>query len=280
MAWDGGQLTQGESFTTWAWEWARECRRVLKPGGHLVAFGAPRTFHRLVVGIEEAGLEIRDSLLWLYGSGMPKGRRLPNGQSTALKPAYEPIVLARRACNGSVTNNVALHGTGALNVGAARVIGAQQERWPANVVLSHAADCALNSCTVDCAAALVDNEASSQPSRFFYTAKASRQEREAGCDELPSTVRQIFYGAVHPRRNTHPTVKPLALMRWLTRLVCPLGGVVLDPFAGSGSTGIATILEGRQFVGIEREPAYLAISSARLAYWANKGTRRVYDRPG
>lgn len=279
MAWDGGRLTNGELFTTWAWEWARECQRVLKPGGHLVAFGAPRMFHRLVVGIEDAGFEIRDLLLWLYGSGMPKGRQLPHGQSTALKPAYEPIVLARRSFTGSVADTVAQHGTGALNVAAASVMTAGQARWPANVVLSHTDDCASDICEADCAVALLDREAAAgqQPSRFFYTAKASRREREAGCEQLPGETMNLFDGVGQARRNTHPTVKPLSLMRWLTRLVCPPGGVVLDPFTGSGSTGIAAILESRQFVGIEREPAYLAISSARLAYWATKDTKRLYN---
>lgn len=274
MAWDSGQLTQGESFTTWAWEWARECRRVLKPGGHLVAFGAPRMFHRLAVGIEEAGFEMRDLLLWLYGSGVPKGRRLPHGRSTALKPAYEPIVLARRPFTGRVTDTIAQHGTGALNVAAASVTTTGQARWPANIVLSHTTGCAFDRCTDDCAVALLDSQAAAQqPSRFFYTAKASRREREAGCEQLPQETGNVFDGtAAYLRRNIHPTVKPLGLMRWLTRLVCPPGGVVLDPFAGSGSTGIAATLEGRQFVGIEREPAYLAISSARLTYWTSGKT--------
>jgi site-specific DNA-methyltransferase (adenine-specific) len=113
-------------------------------------------------------------------------------------------------------------------------------------------------------------EPESLPSRFFYCAKASRRERDKGCEELPAKAVSIFSGsgARWPRRNVHPTVKPVALMGWLVRLVCPRGGVVLDPFAGSGSTGIAALAECRRFVGIEREPGYAQIARARLTHAA------------
>ena len=103
--------------------WASEARRVLKPGGHLVAFGAPRTFHRLTAGIEDAGLEVRDQLLWLYAQGLPKSRRLPGGLGTSLKPAYEPILLARAPFIGTTARNLDAWGTGALNIDAARITG-------------------------------------------------------------------------------------------------------------------------------------------------------------
>jgi site-specific DNA-methyltransferase (adenine-specific) len=113
-------------------------------------------------------------------------------------------------------------------------------------------------------------------SRLFYAAKASRAEREAGCDGLPLRDVEIFSrkpGSVRLVRNVHPTVKPLELMRWLTRLLCPPGGTVLDPFTGSGSTGVACVLEGRRFVGIEREERYVPIARARIEHWAREATR-------
>lgn len=269
-AWDKGRFTKGELFSRWTQSWASECLRLLKPGGYMLAFGAPRKVHRLVVGIEEAGFEVRDQLLWLYGSGMPKSRRLPGGLGTALKPAYEPILLARRPFAGSVARNFSEHGTGALNVEAARITGTDRDYWPANVALSHGVGCTSERCVDGCAVAALDATQFGQtPSRFFYCAKAPRAEREAGCERLPAQTGWIFNGGDgSTRRNLHPTVKPLALMRWLVRLACPAGGLVFDPFAGSGSTGVATMLEGRQFVGIEREPDYVAISRARLAHWA------------
>jgi DNA modification methylase len=269
-AWDGGKLTKGEVFSEWTRAWASECLRLLRPGGYLVAFGAPRTFFRLVVGVENAGFEVRDQLLWLFGSGVPKSRRMAEGLGTALKPAYEPILLARRPFAGPVSANLARYGTGALNVGAARSKPGAAERWPANVALSHEEGCTPTDCAEACAVAELDRVRPGQPiSRFFYSAKASRAEREAGCDQLPAKVMDVMNGrkGSKPRRNIHPTVKPLGLMRWLVALACPVGGLVFDPFTGSGSTGVAAVLEGRQFFGIEREPDYVAISCARLAHW-------------
>ena len=273
--WDGKDIYQAtstggyeacEAFERWTRVWASECRRVLKPGGYLLAFGAPRTFHRLVAGIEDAGLEIRDQLLWLYGQGVPKSRRLPGGRGGALKPAYEPVLLARAPLVGSLAANLERYGTGALNIERSRVprCGGQAGYWPANITLSH---------SPDCPAALMDEPAPDEAhSRLFYCAKATRTERETGCEQIPATAVKIFNGHHHPARvvhNIHPTVKPIALMRWLIRLAVPEGGVVLDPFCGSGSTGAAAVLEGRRFVGIEREGDYIDVACARLAHWAS-----------
>ncbi len=272
---------------------------VLKPGAHLVTFGGTRTHHRLMVAIEDAGFEIRDCLMWLYGQGFPKSHNLSgqwDGWGTALKPAWEPIVLARKPFPGTVAGNVLEHGTGGINVDGCRAETAG--RWPANVLLG----CACEGPTHDpgCAVAMLDEQSqgkmhgagvaragSSDPrasqhkptsysprmntggmhrfgdtggaSRFFYTAKASRKEREAGLNAPKGE-----------RANKHPTVKPIALMRWLVRLVTPPGGLVLDPFMGSGSTGCAAVQEGFQFLGFEKNADYTAIAEKRIAHWSRQ----------
>jgi DNA modification methylase len=277
-AWDGGKLTDAQGFEAWTTAWATEALRVLKPGGWLAAFGTPRTFHRLVAGVEDAGFEVRDQLLWLYASGVPKSHARPDGLSTCLKPAYEPILLARKPLIGSLNTNLARHGTGALQIDAARVPdpGGARGFWPANVALSHNFNCTRATCRPDCPVALIDTEPrpGREVSRLFYTPKANRREREAGCEELPLRDAPIYPhggGALRLVRNTHPTVKPLELMRWLTRLICPPGGTVLDPFTGSGSTGAAALLEGRRFVGVERDERYVPIARARIEHWASGG---------
>jgi DNA modification methylase len=270
------RLSASEAFQEWTRSWAEECIRVLKPGGHLLAFGSPRTFHRLACGLEDAGFELRDTLMWLYASGMAKSRRLPGGRGTTLKPAWEPIVLARRPPEGSVESNLRRWGTGTLNIDACRI----GERWPANVLADHHERCSEQGCAPGCAVAALDLAdrrdlvaSSTPPSRLFFCSKVARDEREAGCERLPATELNLFPNkqrdgrAPPPTRNSHPTVKPIALMRWLVSLGCPLRGVVLDPFCGSGSTGIAARLEGRLFLGIEREPSYAAIARARIAHW-------------
>ncbi len=255
--------------------WA-ECLRVLKPGGHLLAFAGTRTQHRMAVRIEDAGFDIRDMIAWVYGSGFPKSldvskatdaARQWQGWGTALKPALEPITVARKPLSGTVAETVLKHGTGALNIDGCRV-GRDAEdvsgwsqsgsnasenrsmsganyareakpdadgRWPANLIHDGS----------DEATDLLGDAA-----RFFYTAKTSKAER--GDD------------------NHHPTVKPIDLMRYLCRLVTPPDGLVLDPFTGSGSTGCAAMLEGFRFHGIEREPDYVAIATARIAHWARQ----------
>lgn len=283
-------------------EFWREALRVAKPGAHLVAFGGTRTYHRLTCAIEDAGWEIRDCLSWLYGSGFPKSHNGPWG-GTALKPAHEPIILARKPLAGTVAATVAQYGTGGLNVDGCR-IGAETwtrkatgrstpygsettwntsstpdidrsgtGRWPANVVLDEDAAGMLG-----------------EPARFFYTAKASRREREAGLEGMDAVRCRSGLGGEMPvdddgrsrdrfsvtARNHHPTVKPIALMRWLCRLVTPPNGLILDPFTGSGTTGCAAVLEGFRFVGIEREDEYVEIASKRIAYWA---TQRETQEP-
>jgi DNA modification methylase len=263
---DGERLSPGTAFAVWTKQWALECLRVLKPGGHLLAFGAPRTFHRLTVGIEDGGFEIRDVVLWLHAQGAPKTRKLPGGRATQLKPAYEPVLLARKPLAGATQRNVEAWGTGALNVEAAR----SGDYWPAPLTLSHASTCTGDGCSDDCPSLLIDQlRPDLRPSRLFFSAKATKAEREAGCDELPLRD-DLLYSRPSPRfrRNVHPTVKPLSLMRWLVRLAVPEDGLVLDPFAGSGSTGAAALLEGRCFIGIEREGDYVDIACARLTHSA------------
>ncbi len=272
-AWDGGELTDAAAFQRWTSAWAAEVLRVLKPGGWLAAFGAPRTAHRLVAGVEDAGFEVRDQLLWLYAQGVPKSPPRGDGLGSMLKPAYEPVVLARKPFEGTLGANLAAHGTGALQIDAARVPRRESGRgfWPANVALSHSSRCRPGRCQPDCPVALIDSEPRPSPevSRLFFASKANRREREAGCEAL--ALRQVpirLHGGSVLVRNIHPTVKPLKLMRWLARLVCPPGGTVLDPFTGSGSTGAAVLLEDRRFVGIERDGRYVPIACARLTHWA------------
>jgi site-specific DNA-methyltransferase (adenine-specific) len=240
--------------------------------------------------------------MWLQGQGYPATRVLPDGLGTGLKPAWEPIVLARRPLDGSIEHNLDQHRTGAMNIDACRIQLAPQDcpsegrtqgrrvtasergRWPANLLLSHGRSCTRSRCERDCPIALLGER-----HRFFYAAKASRRERDAGCEQLPRRVTQAYkIGAKNVRRcnenpvaNIHPTVKPIELMRWLVRLLTPPGGLVLDPFAGSGSTGAAAVLEGARFLGIEREAVYVPIARARIKHWAKTcdggphGSRRV-----
>lgn len=246
-----------------------------------------------------------------------------SGWGTALKPAHEPIMLARRPLDGTVAANVSKWGTGGINVDGCRVgdqpvwtIGNKADkphkvlgafngcdpslhygRWPPNLLLSHASDCAPSGCVEGCAVAEMD--AQSQSSRMFpvfdweheraafrYCPKPSRTEREAGCDGLPIVRTAKLAGSdtdrddidpvserfrTNPSHNYHPTVKPIDLMRWCCRLITPPGGTVLDPFTGSGTTGCGAVLEGFRFVGIEREAEYHGIAQARIGYWSRQG---------
>lgn len=413
-SWD----SSGIAYSVELWS---ECMRVLKPGGHLLAFGGSRTWHRLAVAIEDAGFEMRDSIAWLYGSGFPKsmdvskaidkgtgknkqrqlkfvewmrstgitaqqinkatgtqmashyiglsqpaiatadlfdklrpylpevpeeierlvaertgiewtayknrevigteirynepsgivnvgqGQRelierkitlasTPEAQKwagwgTALKPAFEPVVVARKPFKGTVASNVLEWGVGGLNIDGSRIgtekisthhapkgtfAGGEQDRgsdtstyqehtgrWPANIILD------------PYTAELLD-EQQEEVSRFFYVAKASKHDRNEGLEELPLVKAGSMAGGEdlrdnkptnHPeRQNFHPTVKPTSLMRYLIKLVTPPNGTVLDPFTGSGSTGKAAILEGFNFVGIELTEDYLPIIKGRLEH--------------
>jgi len=326
----------------------KECLRVLKPGGHLLAFGGTRTYHRMTCAIEDAGFEIRDCIQWIYGSGFPKshdiskaidkklgtyveGKLLPfsrttgasttgiattfrkktasnpqspeaqqwKGWGTALKPANEPIVLARKPLSEkTVAENVLKWGTGGLNIDGCRLntlprktgtkptsdkptgtgntlVGSSKNRqakydmlnkgrFPANVILDEEAGKLLD-------------EQHKGASRFFYCAKASKKERNMGLEDMPEVIsndgrdKTLASGNMPhnrgnvPKKNHHPTVKPVKLMEYLIKLVTPPEGIVLDPFLGSGTTAIAALNTGRYFIGIEKEKKYVDIAKKRIA---------------
>ena len=281
--WDGGDVAFRPE--TWA-----AVMSVMKPGAHLLAFGGTRTYARMAVAIEDAGFEIRDCIAWIYGSGFPKSHNQGDGWGTALKPAMELICVARKPLSEkTVAANVLQHGTGAINVDGCRIEGepvtinrpeawsgfGQEKRpryeqsqntagrWPANVthdgseeVLSGFPESGPPPGNTHppfqhkggvFGGGLIGTENiikdSGSTARFFYTAKASASEREG---------------------SKHPTVKPLDLMRWLVRLVTPPKGVVLDPFAGSGTTGVAAVCEGMDAILIERETEYIADIERRV----------------
>lgn len=281
-----------------------EVLRVLKPGAHLINFGGTRTFHRMASAVEDAGFEIRDMLAWMYGQGFPKSLNLKGewkGYGTALKPSHEPITLARKPLEKGLTvaQNVLKWGVGGINVDATRIGTEQVEsgragrgecesgafgkkpvdtpkafatgRWPANVLLDEEAAAMLDEQSghlqsskrkpqansghqnkyvggeIERKVQRVDYDGAGGASRFFYVAKTSKRERGEG--------------------NNHPTVKPIRLMEYLCKLICPPGGVILDPFLGSGSTGCAAVKLGYQFIGIEREAEYVEIARKRIEYW-------------
>jgi site-specific DNA-methyltransferase (adenine-specific) len=288
------------AFQRWCEVWAREALRVAKPGAHLLAFGGTRTYHRLACAIEDAGWEVRDCMMWVYGSGFPKGLNLDGqwkGWGTALKPALEPITVARKPLVGTVAANVLRHGTGAINVDGCRVgtvapattrganaLGRMNDdgwepsdsgqridphpagRWPANLIHDGS----------DEVVGLFPNTTSgSRKAGRHVVAGGQGRYGEFAEGDLPEVIgdsgsaARFFYCAKASKAdrdadNIHPTVKPTALMRYLCRLVTPPNGIVLDPFMGSGSTGKAAILEGFRFVGIEREADYIEIARARI----------------
>jgi len=285
--------------------WASECLRVLKPGGYLLSFGGSRTYHRIACAIEDAGFEVRDMLEWVYGSGFPKSMNVGEGMGTALKPAHEPICMARKPISEkTVAQNIAKWGTGGLNIDACRIPSNTTGRFPANLI--HDGSQLVLEIFPETASPSghfdkddyeegdgVTNFTSGDfngyrdrgsAARFFYCAKASRTERELGLDSFPErpiaevnkmggSKNTMKTGSGNERRklykNTHPTVKPIALMRYLVRLVTPKGGLVLDPFIGSGTTALACILEGYDYLGIERESEYVEIAQARIEYLEN-----------
>jgi DNA modification methylase len=362
------------AYQEWCEAWARECLRVVKPGGHLLAFGGTRTYHRLATAVEDAGFEIRDSIDWIYAQGFPKSLNVGDGWGTALKPAHEPIVVARKQLRGTVAGNVAEHGVGALNIDGCRIAWGQDGdvsaarkaagytdaakralgtavaaesttgfsgevvgtdssagRWPANVVLSHGPDCVARGtqrvattthypatrpggglgndghvgqdglvarqpgtevveawdCAEGCPVRELDGQSGvrvsgAPPTRRgvdgvrgtfnpFAGQEAVEQARGSsagGASRFFPTFRYEAKATPLERPTAdgvmHPTVKPVALMQWLVRLVVPRGATVLDPFLGSGTTAEACVIEGMRCVGIEREPTYLPLIRARL----------------
>jgi site-specific DNA-methyltransferase (adenine-specific) len=264
-------------------EFWKEVYRVLKPGGYVLSFGGTRTYHRMVVNIEDAGFEIRDQIMWIYGQGFPKSHDLgkavdkiqgnnridlgvsPNsrksvkkndtiyldkknirltkgcsefeGWGTALKPANEPICVARKPLSEkTVALNALKHGTGGLNIESSKIGNEYSDkRFPSNVIIDEVA-----------------GEEIGDPRKFFYCPKVSKNERNFGDDE---------------NRNIHPTVKPVDLMRYLIKLVTPKNGVILDPFMGSGSTGVGALIEGFQFIGMEMDNGYFEIAKQRIQHF-------------
>ena len=249
--WDGGDI----AFRRETWELAL---KLLKPGGHLLAFSASRNYHRMAVAVEDAGFEIRDQIIWLYGSGFPKSHNLGDGWGTALKPAHEPIVMGRKFIEGTNKNNREKYGTGGINIDGCRVEGG---RFPANVM--HDGSDVISD-------EMIGYGNGSSASRYFYCPKVSRKERDGGLDDMKDgkPVRWNKAGEwtndTTPAKNTHPTVKPVELMKYLCRLVTPEGGTVLDPFMGSGSTGMAAKSEGFEFIGIEKEEEYYKVADKRI----------------
>jgi site-specific DNA-methyltransferase (adenine-specific) len=286
QTWDGTGIVNDPAF------WA-EVLRVLKPGGWLLSFGGTRTYHRMACAVEDAGFEIRDMLEWLYGSGFPKGS-VVDGWGPALKPGHEPICMARKPFRGSIASCRAQWSTGALNIGACRVCEAdaadEAEAKGKNQHGAFGSGAMTNQIygrfdkprdNYDAPgrfpANVIHDGLDDEWARFFYCAKASNRDRDEGCEALPTeaaglrsensgqhiTRRDEGY-EVAQRANVHPTVKPTDLMRWLCRLVTPASGIVFDPFAGSGSTGKAAMLEGFRFVGAEMTPEYIPIAQARI----------------
>jgi site-specific DNA-methyltransferase (adenine-specific) len=348
----------------------KECYRVLKPGGYLLSFGSSRTYHRMAVKVEDAGFEIRDQIMWVYGSGFPKshnvglsidkllghpdrGHRIatasrthpdgtfePNGEKllpyetkseeakpfegfgTALKPAHEPIVMARKPFKGSVAKNVMKWNTGGINIDGCRIgeelittngygssgfVASENYkpsshigRFPANIIFDEEAREILdeqsgitsqghwskskttgfgkfgNGKTIYNGIGKKD-KSKGGASRFFYCPKPSKKEKEEGLTSEPIQIKGRDDGQDNRnvpqklrktnRKNTHTTVKPLRLMQYLIRLVTPKGGVTIDPYFGSGSSGKSTIREGNyKFLGIEKEKEYFNIAVERCQF--------------
>lgn len=314
--------------------WA-EALRVAKPGAYLVAFASPRTEHRMICAIEDAGWQIRDKLMWIHGQGFPKSRNQTGdwqGWGTALKPAWEPICLARKPLQEkTVAENLKKFGTGAINIDGTRIEGGERDlrgdhggnkgsassydvgsgyaigttevgRWGANLILDPEAGEMLDEQSGECVG--LPHSAKGKgingpsklvnigggeinctygdtggASRFYYCAKIGKQERNAGLsgegiitdDGRNKSIDNPFLRGETKRQNNHPTVKPLSLMKWLTKLVSPPGCTVLDPFMGSGTTGIACVTHGLDFIGIEQQQEYLKIARQRINYWKQLG---------
>lgn len=269
-------------------EWAAECLRVLRPGGHLVAFGATRTVWKLFAILDGAGFEIRDMISWLQWQGFPKNHDVGKGWGTALKPAQEPAVLARKPVERrTVKANVKHHGTGALNIDGCRYAygdaawpGPQKD--PGSMDASFAPNERYGKLDYNAGQQWDSDPRGRWPANVYACPKPARSEREEGADGLRAESKAQLAGAKgsstdpvserfrsKPMANIHPTVKPVRLMRWLVRLVTPPGGLVLEPFLGSGTTALAAEREGFSCLGIEAEPRYCDIALARLKHAVN-----------
>lgn len=344
-----GGAKEGRWFQEWCEIWGAECFRVLKPGGHLLSFSAPRTYHRMATAFEEVGFQVRDQIMWVFGSGFPKSHNIGKaidkmgidneweGWGTALKPAHEPICMARKPLSEkSIAENVLKHGTGGINIDDCRIgnetrtipvhsedvkddktlfglhptiqherVETTEGRFPANIMFDEEAGKILDEQSgiskpskgrtaikggspIHQSKMRVDVEGhwpadnGGGASRFFYCPKVSKKERNAGLDDLedrlqaaaefrPNHMEKALngedgnpFGRYTPTKNHHPTVKPIAVMEYLIKLVTPKGGVVLEPFMGSGSTGIAAKNLGMSFIGIEKEQEYMEIAKRRI----------------
>jgi site-specific DNA-methyltransferase (adenine-specific) len=388
----------GLSFMNKKWDYDvpsvdfwKEVYRVLKPGGHILSFGGTRTYHRMVVNIEDAGFEIRDQIMWVYGSGFPKSlnigkgidKKLGNdrevvgdskrhgggscgmygyevnnkitkgnseyeGWGTGLKPANEPIVLARKPLSEkTIVDNVLRWGTGGINVDGCRIETTDnlyggmysqgnhswdneshnwghkrvpngfiqpEGRFPANFIIDEEASKILDEQSGEGKSTkykttlpkiagnnifnggnngngqtdiMTDRgyEDTGGASRFFYVPKVSKKERNMGLDGFEDVedkgsigLRTIGGTPLYEKgsselintritKNNHPTVKPINLLTYLVRLITPPNGIVLDPYMGSGSTGIAVLLEGFEFIGMEMDEDYFNIAEGRINNW-------------
>jgi DNA modification methylase len=344
---------------TGALETYQECLRVLKPGGHILAFSAARTYHHLAITLEQAGFEIRDQIMWIYSSGFPKsqdigrsiqrslgvketvkkktidGYNLNNqkgftensdvgygemkpiavctdpeaqqweGWGTALKPAHEPIALARKPLgkNLSIAKNALKYGTGALNIDATRIETTDKIQSHFNRNSGAPEFQAEEKNIIDVDLTISDKgrfpsnvigEIQEEYQKYFYCPKVSRSERHMGFDTsiIPTNPNGILDNkdengnqvlAIDSKRlptekgNNHPTVKPVALMEYLIKLVTPPGGTVLDPFNGSGSTGMAATGLGYDYIGCELDPAYVEISNKRIEAWLKKDQTNNFE---
>ena len=294
--WDGGDI----AFRQETWELAL---KLLKPGGHMLAFSASRNYHRMAVAIEDAGFEIRDQIMWIYGSGFPKSLNLGDGWGTALKPAHEPIVMARKFIEGTNKNNREKYGTGGINIDGCRVgldendrlnkggsysgnrTGSNEDGWftkannkieyseppgrfPANIMHDGSDEVVSGFPNAKGWSSQKHNSFNPYGGNALHSSETERDGFHKGYNDDGSAARFFYCPKVSKSErgedNTHPTVKPQELMKYLCRLVTPKGGTVLDPFMGSGSTGMAAKDEGFEFIGIEREKEYFEIAEKRI----------------
>lgn len=279
--WDGGDI----AFRPETWV---EVLRVMKPGAHMCAFGGTRTFHRMVTAIEDAGFDIRDTLVWIYGQGFPKSKNQGDGRGTALKPANELIVLARKPLIGSVASNIAKYGTGSINIDICRVpitdfSSIEKHKTPSRS--SHVPFTDYD--PKEKKWATKDHHALSP--RYHkdgrWPTNVVRDDSDivkAALDSFSETCFSFFYSAKANKQDRwgskHPTVKPINLIAYLVRLITPTNGTVLDLFAGSGTTGVACLGDGQNAILIELEAEYVADIQERIEYYSGKGKHKLQSK--